>query len=82
MMLSVATPQLSLDSRQIVLVRDGLGARVICMSGVVWITQEGDLRDTVLHGGGSFVLDRHGVALITAIQTSRIRVEEAVLAAA
>ena len=52
------------------------------MGGVVWITQEGDDRDVILHGGGRFVLDRPGTALVTAIETARVRVEETSLAAA
>ena len=82
MILSMATDQLFLDARQILLVRDGVGARVVCMSGVIWITQEGDLRDVVLRGGASFVLDRPGTALVTAIEASRVRVEEPALTAA
>ncbi len=82
MILTVATARLFLDARQILRVRDGVGARVVCTSGVLWITQEGDRRDVVLRGGASFVLDRPGTALVTAIETSGVRVEEPALTAA
>jgi hypothetical protein len=82
MTITVGSAHLSLDAREILTVRDGRGARVVCLSGVVWITQEGDLRDVVLRGGASFVLDRPGTALVTAVEVSRVRVEQPALAAA
>lgn len=45
--------------------------RVACLSGSIWITQDGDLRDIVLGAGESFDLDRPGDALISALDDSR-----------
>ena len=44
--------------------------RVACLSGSLWITQDGDLRDIVLGAGESFELDRPGDALISALADS------------
>jgi len=43
------------------------GDRIECVSGTVWLTQDGDLRDIVLDAGESFRLDRTGRALVSAL---------------
>jgi hypothetical protein len=45
---------------------DAAGWTVACSHGSLWITQEADTRDLFLDTGGSFVLDRPGLALILA----------------
>jgi hypothetical protein len=44
-----------------------LGRRVECVSGSLWITQDGDPRDIVLAPGESFAFDHKGDALISAL---------------
>ena len=46
--------------------RDAAGCTVMCCAGVVWITQENDLRDIFLAAGESFTFDRRGLAVIRA----------------
>jgi hypothetical protein len=55
-----------LQPRQVLPIRDGQGMSVQCLGGAVWITQADDLKDIVLERGQSFVLDRPGLALVTA----------------
>ena len=43
------------------------GQSIAVVRGMVWVTQEGDLRDTFLSDGESFVFDQHGTALAQAI---------------
>ena len=67
---------LLLDSRtlakgRIRRVHHALGHRVECVSGALWITQDGDPRDIVLEPGGSFAFDLRGDALISALDDSR-----------
>jgi len=45
---------------------DAAGWTVACLRGSLWITQEADTRDLFLDAGGSFALDRPGLALILA----------------
>lgn len=47
--------------------RDARGWQVKSVNGTVWLTQEGDSRDIVLKKGQSFVLDRDGTALLSAL---------------
>ncbi len=47
------------------------GRRVECLSGSIWITQDGDLRDIVLGAGEAFDFDRRGDALLSAFADSR-----------
>jgi hypothetical protein len=47
---------------------------VKCLSGVVWITCEGDPEDHVLSGGSSFSTSRRGRLAMMAFQPARVRV--------
>ena len=46
------------------------GRRVECLSGCLWITQDGDPRDVVLNSGDAFEFDRNG-AILSALDDSR-----------
>ena len=46
------------------------GRRVECLSGCLWITQDGDPRDVVLGAGQAFDFDRDG-AILSALDDSR-----------
>jgi hypothetical protein len=60
-----ATPR-HLNAREVLDIRDGQGLRVKSLRGVLWITQSTDSEDIVVRDGQSFVLDRPGLALISA----------------
>ena len=62
--------------QQVVKVRDGIGHTVICTSGSVWVTQDGDQRDVVLRTGESFTLDREGPALVQAFEPGAIAIRQ------
>ena len=48
-----------------------LGRRVECVTGTLWVTQDGDLRDIILAPGDAFAFDQRGDALISALDDSR-----------
>jgi hypothetical protein len=48
-------------------IRDGQGLRVKSLRGVLWITQSNNSEDIVVRDGHTFVLDRPGLALISAL---------------
>ena len=61
----------SLDKGRIRRVHADKGRRVECLSGSLWITQDGDPRDIVLGAGEAFDFDRRGDALLSAFDDSR-----------
>ena len=62
----LSTGPLHLKPRQILDIRDGEGFLVTCVRGVLWITQSNDTDDIVVGTGESFVLDRPGLAIVSA----------------
>jgi hypothetical protein len=50
----------------VVNIEDGEGLTVACLDAILWITQASDLKDVVIHDGESLVLDRPGLALVSA----------------
>jgi hypothetical protein len=47
---------------------DGAGLEVRCLLGNLWITEEGNGEDNIIADGESFVLDRSGLSLATALR--------------
>jgi hypothetical protein len=60
------TTLVQLRAREVLDIRDGQGLAVRCVGGALWITQDGDADDVVLKAGQCFVLDRPGLALVSA----------------
>ena len=65
---------LCVKRNQVVKVRGGIGHSVVCESGSIWVTQDGDLRDIVLHAGDAFTLDRAGPALLQAFEQGTVTI--------
>jgi Protein of unknown function (DUF2917) len=66
----MATPQdtpVYLKERESLRLRDGVGVEVRCLPGNLWVTEEGEREDRILNRGQSFVLDRPGLSLVTAL---------------
>lgn len=63
-----------LPAGNVVPVRNARGKGVAVVQGHVWITQDGDPRDVFIGAGQSFVFDRPGLALVQAIEASRLAV--------
>lgn len=49
-------------------IEDGRELLVHVHEGALWLTQEGDPRDRYIEAGGSFRLDRNGVAVLHAVR--------------
>jgi Protein of unknown function (DUF2917) len=56
-----------LKAHQSLRLPDGAGLEVRCLLGNLWITQEGNCEDKIIDNGQSFVLDRQGLSLVTAL---------------
>ena len=66
----MATPldtPVHLKERESLRLPNGLGVEVRCLLGNLWITEEGEREDRILYRGQSFVLDRQGLSLVTAL---------------
>jgi len=64
--------ELKLDTRQVIRLYDPRGARIECVGGALWITQDRDQNDHFLEANDALTLDRPGLALIHAQAPSRI----------
>ena len=53
-------------------VRDGVGTRIVCRSGSLWITQEGDVKDAVIGPADAFTIRKPGLTIVTALQSSSL----------
>jgi hypothetical protein len=74
MLASLDLEPISLSPRSIHRIENARGTQVTCVSGVIWVTQERDQRDTVLTPGQSFVLDRPGLGIVFALKGATITV--------
>ena len=52
---------------------NGAGGSVVCVTGELWITQEGDARDIIIGAGERFEVDSRGLTLVHALQPSVVR---------
>jgi len=68
--------QLHLERREVIRLHDPRGARVECVRGALWITQNSDRRDYVLAANDALTLDRPGLALIHAQEPSEVVLSE------
>lgn len=64
--------RLCLERKNVMTVTGGRGRAVVCHSGIVWVTQDGDARDVILRAGETFTLDSAGPALLQALEPGAI----------
>ena len=48
------------------------GERFACLSGCVWVTVDGDIKDVVLSAGESWIADRAGHLMLTALEPALV----------
>ena len=82
MKIQLSQSEIGLTKRQTLSLRDGAGVRIEARCGVVWVTQDHDVRDIVLRAGESFTLDAPGQAIVQALEPARLRLTQVVAASA
>lgn len=61
-------PAVNLLRRQVIQLRARKGERIECRTGQLWLTQDGDPRDVILAANQSFVVDRSGPVVVSALE--------------
>lgn len=61
---------------QLISLKGAEGVRIAARRGIVWITQDGDLRDVVLQQGESFVIERDTPAIVQAFEPALIDIAD------
>ena len=67
MRLELKSGAVRLGPNQTLKVLDGAGSTVYALEGAVWITEENQPKDIVLHAGGCYRLRHVGVAIVNAL---------------
>jgi len=60
---------ITLGSQESLRVKPAAGTRIACLSGVIWVTREGDLRDFILARGDAVEVGS-GVTMVTALEST------------
>src|SRR5207302_9725005 len=68
--------QLHLEARELIRLYDPRGARVECVRGALWITQDRDHKDYFLAANDALTLERPRLALIHAQERSELVLSE------
>lgn len=66
---------LDLANEGLLAIRDGQAARIHCNEGMLWITEEGEVKDTILSAGDAYTIRHSGLALLTSFGASRVTIE-------
>lgn len=66
---------LDLADEGLLAIRDGQATRIRVQEGTLWITEEGEVKDTILGHGDSYTIRHPGLAVLTSLGASRISIE-------
>jgi hypothetical protein len=67
---------LSLARDGLLALRDAQGTQILCHEGVIWVTQEGDIRDIIIGPGDALTVRAPGLTVVTAVQPSTLTLVE------
>jgi Protein of unknown function (DUF2917) len=63
---------LTLPPTGVISVQDGAGTRIRCLSGVLWVTQEAELKDSIVRAGDVLTLHKPGRTVISALEQASL----------
>lgn len=67
-------PPMAMKKNALLSIARPLGCRIDCLEGTLWITQDGDSRDTVLSAGEHHVADRGPRLIVQALEAGVVRI--------
>lgn len=70
MQIEITRSTFTLAPAGLLAVQDGAGSRIVVRSGVLWITQEGDVKDTIVGPGEELTIRKSGRTVITALEAT------------
>lgn len=76
--IALSRAKIGLPERGLIKLREGAGWLVACHRGRLWITQENDVRDIIVEAGEPFVIERRGLALISALSLASVELIESI----
>ena len=75
MQVELREANIALDAHRVLSLTDAAGAEVEVVTGHVWLTTDGDLRDIFLVPGESHSIVRSGLTVINAVEPSVVHVQ-------
>ncbi len=70
MQIEITRSTFTLTPAGLLAVQDGAGSRIVVRSGVLWITQEGDVKDSIVGPGEELTIRKSGRTVITALEAA------------
>ena len=71
-----ASATLNLEPDASLRIRSRRHVEIVCLSGLLWVTQAGEVRDLFVASGESLQLAAAGLLLVTALEPSTLRTRE------
>ena len=81
MQLRLRSPELTLQTGQVLTLDDARGVRILSRTGTVWVTQEGSTKDHIVGPGDAIVVARNGRTVVQALRTAWISIADGLRAA-
>jgi Protein of unknown function (DUF2917) len=72
MQVELNSSTVTLPPTGVISVQDGAGTRIRCLSGVLWVTQEGELKDSIVRAGDMLTLHKPGRTVISALEQASL----------
>ena len=72
MQVEIDTSTLTLAGESLLAIQDAPGTRILVRTGSVWVTQEGETKDSVVRAGEVFTIRKSGRTVISALQASTL----------
>jgi hypothetical protein len=75
MILEMKRIVIEIERRGVVPFEDGVGTRIDCLSGCIWITEWHSTDDIVLQAGESYVITKGGAAIVQALHGALVALQ-------